>query len=124
MSNNERADAADDKSAWTRPGFIAAAAVIAIIVVLGLAAALSGGSKDDSENPARPPAGQPSAKANADESVCGLDPGSQAVPDSPPPAKWKLRGTVAVPSAPTTFGPGSVAGPASHIRRPVPSSRW
>ena len=109
MSDTVPTDAANN-SPWTRPGFIAAAAVVAIIAVLGLVIAFSGGSEGDSKRPAAPPAGQPPAKADADASVCGLQPGSQAVPDSAPEAKWELRGTVAVPTAPATFGPGRTAG--------------
>jgi hypothetical protein len=111
MSHNQRAGTANNKSVWTRPGFIAASAVVAIIVVLGFIIALSGDSDSEREHSATPPpTGQPSTKVNGYESVCGLDAGDQALPDSAPEAKWVLRGTVAVPSAPSTFGPQSVAG--------------
>jgi len=110
MSNNESTDTADEKSAWTRPGFIAASVVVAIIVVLGLIVAFSGGSKQGTQSPAAPPppAGRPAAKADTDESVCGLDAGEQAVPTSAPRAKWELVGQVAAPTAPKTKGPGRV----------------
>jgi hypothetical protein len=110
MLNNGSAGTADEKSPWTQPGFIAAAAVVAIIVVLGLAIAITGGS--DSASPSDAPAGSAppavSPSAGDSDSVCGLDPGSQAIPTEAPKANWKLRGNVAVPTAPSTYGPGKV----------------
>jgi hypothetical protein len=107
MINNGSARTADEKSPWTQPAFIASAAVVAIIVVLGLVLAITGGS--DSASPsdgakAAPPPVSP--QAGDSDSVCGLRPGSQTIPTAAPKATWKLRGTVAVPSAPSTYGPG------------------
>lgn len=112
MINNGSAGAADEKSPWTQPGFIAAAAVVAIIVVLGLAIVITGAS--DSASPsderanAAPPAVSPNTGDGDGDSVCGLGPGNQAIPTEAPEARWKLRGTVAVPTAPSTYGPGKV----------------
>jgi hypothetical protein len=98
----------DEKSAWLQPGFIAAAAIVTLVILLGLILALTGGSDGDagtkSANPA-PAAPAAPAGHNANASVCGLEAGSQSIPDAAPKAAWKLRGTVAVPSAPGTFGP-------------------
>lgn len=111
MINNGSAGTADDKSPWTQPGFIAAAAVVAIIVLLGIVLAVTGGSDGQAQdlpaNGAPPPASAP-VTADANESVCGLDRGSQAIPTEAPQARWTLRGTVAVPTAPSTYGPGTV----------------
>jgi hypothetical protein len=110
--NNGSAASTEDKSPWVQPGFIAAAAVVALLVVLGIILAVTGGSggnATDAAKPAPPPASAPNAP-NADASVCGLDAGSQSIPTVAPKAVWKLRGTVAVPTAPATFGPGTAAG--------------
>lgn len=110
MMNNGSAGAADEKSPWTQPGFIAAAAVVAIIVVLGLAIAITGGSDSASPSDERANSAPPAVSPNTgdSDSVCGLDAGSQAIPSQAPKASWKLRGTVAVPTAPSTYGPGKV----------------
>jgi hypothetical protein len=102
------ADTAGNKSPWIQPGFIAAAGVVAVIVLLGVIVAFSGGSKDAQETPAAqapPSAGEPAPTAAASDSACGLEPGSQEIPASAPAATWKLRGTVAVPVAKDTAGP-------------------
>lgn len=109
MLNNGTAST-PEKSPWARPGFIAAAAVVALLVVLGLILAVTGGSNGDAKggeaNPAPTP---PAASSGQDASVCGLAGGDQTIPKAAPTATWKLRGTVAVPSAPSTFGPHTVA---------------
>lgn len=112
MSHNERASAADAKSPWTRPGFIAAAAIVAIILILGVVIAFSGGSGDerpgrDSRAPA-PAASSPTPRGDADASVCGLDAGDQAVPTSAPRATWQLVRRFAAPTAPKSAGPGRI----------------
>jgi len=108
MKNSE-SDTADDKSPWTQPGFIAAAAaVVALIVLLGLIVAFTGDSGgDDPGSAARPPAAVPpkSSASNPDDSVCGLNPGSQAVPIAAPHARWELVGRMVAPSSPDTVGP-------------------
>lgn len=109
MLNNETAST-PDKSPWAQPGFIAAAAVIALLVLLGLILAVTGGSNGDAHpsTPA-PSAAKPSVR-NANASVCGLPAGNAAVPTTAPRAKWELVEGVAAPTAPTTLGPGRVDG--------------
>jgi hypothetical protein len=110
--NNGSAARTDEKSPWVQPGFIAAAAVVALLVVLGIILAVTGGSTPDTgtANPAVAPAPAQPAGADPDASVCGLDAGSQGIPTAAPKATWKLRGTVAVPTAPKSFGPQSSDG--------------
>lgn len=113
MINNGSGGTADEKSPWTQPGFIAAAVVVGIIVVLGLAIVVTGGGSDGrAQNaPAAPPAaspGAPSPSADPDASACGLPAGSQEIPTSTPRTRWELVGQVAAPTAPRTVGPGKV----------------
>ena len=78
MINNGSAGTPDEKSPWVQPGFIAAAAVVALLVLLGLVLAVTGGSEGQARaggtgraRRQRPATGDP------DASVCGLPPGSQ-----------------------------------------------
>src|SRR4051812_13000932 len=101
MTTDGSAGTADETSPWTRPGFIVAAVVVVLLVVLGVILAVTGGNDGsaptDAAKPAPPPAVTP--RANADASVCGLDPRTQAIPVTPPKAAWKLRGAMAVPTS-------------------------
>lgn len=110
MFNSARAETADERSPWTQPGFLAAAAVVGIIVVLGVVLALTGGSDRTAQTPA-PGAPAPATtttrpvSADPDASVCGLPAGDQSVLSEPPATKWELVGKVAAPTAPDTIGP-------------------
>lgn len=110
MINNRSAGTADEKRAWTQPGFIAAAAVVALIVLLGIILAFTRGPGADGRNPAAslPPPPAPSGSATT-SSACGLVAGNQGVPETAPDADWELVGKMIAPTAPTTYGPGRVA---------------
>lgn len=111
MTNNTSADRADEKSTWTQPGFVGAVAVVAIIVLLGIILAFSGGSKGDAVAPPAqppPPASGPAPSAHPDASACDLPPGSQTVPTATPRTRWELVGQVAAPTAAKTIGPAKV----------------
>ena len=113
MINNGSADAGGhERSPWTQPGFIASAIVVGLVVVLGLILTVTSGSKGEAGTAAPPPApansSPPPPAQTAADSVCGLEKGDQSIPVSAPKATWKLRGTVAVPTAPKTFGPARV----------------
>ena len=100
----------DERSPWTRPAFVASAAVVLMIVVLGLALLVSapggtGESAPDANAPAgRDPTGSvPATPTSA--SACGL-PGGSARVTKAPAVSWELAGKIAVPTAPRTAGPG------------------
>lgn len=101
---------------FTRPGFIVAAIVIALVVVLGLTLAIINATRADP-----PPEPQPTTtaatatteptvavttKTSSNESVCGLRAGSDEVPASAPEALWEYQGTIAYPTS-EEFGPGA-----------------
>jgi hypothetical protein len=103
----------DEKTPWAQPGFVGAAVVVAVLVVLGLILAVIGGNEGspatDAAKPAPPSASAPSR--NPADSACGLPAGSQTVPSNTPRAtKWELVGQIATPTASRTIGPGSVDG--------------
>lgn len=109
--NDGSATPTDQKSPWVQPGFIAAAAVVALLVLLGIILAVTSGPQagtKDAVTPAPAPTPAPAARTNPDASVCGLPAGSAAVPSQAPTAKWELVGGVAAPTAPKTIGPGTV----------------
>lgn len=111
MLNNQTVRTPDHKSPWVQPGFIAATAIIALLVVLGLILAVTGDSDEDAKSgtanraPAAPAA--PVAR-DPDASVCGLPAGDTSVPTKAPRTEWDLVGSVAAPTATTTLGPGKV----------------
>ena len=99
---------------WTRPGFIAAALVVAIVLVLGVSLAVRVASRDDPE-PVPTNAGEPTtqtsepepSEADGDPSVCGLDQVElEGTVTTAPEAEWTLLGTTAAPAS-AEAGPGS-----------------
>jgi len=98
---------------FTRPGFIAATVVVAIVLVLGILVAIRTAGNDD---PEPPPTGgteatgsatpEPSAAAAA-PSVCGLDGIElEGTVTAPPEAEWAYQGTLAYPTS-DEYGPGA-----------------
>jgi hypothetical protein len=105
------ADAPSNETAgspWSQRGFIVAAAFLAVVIIVALAILInSGGVNGDSSRGAPPSSGnnKPAARTDPDASVCGLAPGSQQVPQTPPDARWELVGTIATPNS-DAIGPG------------------
>ena len=122
-------DQGDGRSPWTRPRFVTAAAVVALLVLLGAVVALTGRGDDGST--AAPPsttAGQDQpatdvvddgpaddtptdpADDTGGESTCGLPAGDQTIPAAvAPPTTWELVGGLATPTDPDTYGPGQIS---------------
>lgn len=95
----------------TQPAFLASSVVVALIVVLGLVLAFSGSEQDGvARSPTPNVTGSQAQKAPTarDDGPCDLPVGNQAIPTSAPETKWELKGTVAVPRSPATFGPATV----------------
>ena len=78
---------------------------VAVLALLGLVIALT-----RSEDPAV------SARSAGGAGVCGLAPGSQAIPSSKPEATWELVGKMAAPAS-EAVGPGRRAGVRSCFAR-------
>jgi hypothetical protein len=105
MANSEVAHTANDKSPWMQPGFIAAAAIVAVLVLLGVIIALTGGSGDDAPRPATSP---PASGSTTASRPCELEDVDQDVPRTAPRTRWELVGRMIAPTAPTRYGPGQV----------------
>lgn len=100
-----------DQSPWTRPWFIASAAVAVVLIALGVAyVALPSPSAGQTPAPASPATAAAAATAQAGQSVCGLPAGDQRYPSVGLPTRWELLGRVAVPTDPKGIGPGKVEG--------------
>jgi hypothetical protein len=109
---SEEYDFVEKSSPWTRPGVIAAAGFLALILVLGIVLTAIGVFDDDKTNGDATPGPTSSASStptNPAASICGL-PGhetSGALGTAPRSTTWELVGSVAVPSS-RTSGPGKV----------------
>lgn len=100
-------------SPWTRPGFLGSAAVLGLIVLLGVGLVLFGGQDAPTPAPERPAAdAPPAAEPTGRVTGCDLEPGPQVTPNAPPVTEWELVGTVAAPVSerrgPTLVGEAGV----------------
>ncbi|MFC3690459.1 hypothetical protein [Aquipuribacter hungaricus] len=106
-----------ERNPWTRGGFIAAAGVVAVLVILGVVLTITGTRADQpgtalpstvastSDDVAAP---EPSASSDGADSVCGLDGQTlEGTLAAAPTAEWQYQGTTAYPTSPE-FGPGEV----------------
>lgn len=108
----------NEQNPFTRPGFIAAAVVVAIVVVLGIVIAIVNATRSDDPDPTKPsptspttsaaPTSEPSDVAGG-ASVCGLEGEELAgTLSTAPAADWAYQGTTAYPTSPE-FGPGETS---------------
>lgn len=103
----------DERSPFTRPGFIASALVVALVVVLGIVIAIVNATRNDDPG-ATATAGSSTSSAAAttataaaeSASVCGL--AGEVLTGTlttAPEATWEYEGTTAYPTS-ATYGPG------------------
>lgn len=106
----------DERSPFTRPGFIAAAVVIALVVVLGIVLVIVNSNDEDDPGPGPTSSAATSAVPTTDttvaaggDSVCGLD-GSEGeearLTTAPGVDEWAYQGTTAYPTS-AVYGPGA-----------------
>ncbi|MDH6238559.1 hypothetical protein [Cryobacterium sp. CG_9.6] len=108
MTNTEQ------RSPFSRPGFIAAAIVVGVIVLAAIIVLVTSLTRDSDANTAQPTSNPTSTSPSgdaADKSVCGL-PGfdTENTLTNAPDTKWELVGTVAAPTDPKGAGPGTIDG--------------
>lgn len=107
----------EERSAFTRPGFVVAAVVVALIVVAGVVLGIVNAMRDDPEPAASPtsaPSAAPSASPTPDAeargaSVCGL-PGEErsGTLSTAPETTWEYDDTTPYPTSPA-FGPAETS---------------
>ncbi len=92
-----------DRPPWTRPGFIASAALVLIVIIAGIIVAVSWlGNDDGTGTTGTPPAGPAPAETTAPQTL------PTTVPSTPPAdVRWELVGPLPVPVS-TTAGPTRV----------------
>ena len=112
------------RSPYSRPGFLVAALVVAVVAVLGIVLAVSGALRNEpgagatsntsppaspSTSPASTPTPAPSTSGN-DASICGL--AGEVLTgklNAAPAAEWEFQGTTGYPTS-STAGPGETDG--------------
>ncbi len=107
----------DERSPFTRPGFIAAAVVVALVVVLGIVLMVVNANDEDDPRPtptssmattSAAPTSDTTAAAGG-ESVCGLDGEVMTgTVTAAPEGEWKFQGTIGYPTS-STYGPGETS---------------
>ena len=110
---SQSTESTTESNPFTKPGFIIAAALVVALIAAAVVIFLLPKGQDT----AQPAPGvaelgssataSPSASA-AGKSVCGLPASSETALGAAPETKWELVGTMAVPSDPSTAGPGTV----------------
>lgn len=115
---NEQGNITNDQepggSPFARPGFLVSAALIALIVVLGVIVAIRVAGDNSTSPPPTSPSPAPtssipSASNDPAASVCGIPAGTGTDELTTPPAvTWAFQGTIAYPFSPE-FGAGKTA---------------
>lgn len=97
---------------FTKPGFIIAAALVVALIAAAIVIFLlpKGGQGNAQPAPTqtRSAPTSPSTSTASDKSVCGLPGSKDTALGTAPKSKWELVGIMAVPTDPSTAGPGTV----------------
>ncbi|EMY36071.1 hypothetical protein D477_001044 [Arthrobacter crystallopoietes BAB-32] len=109
---SQSTESTTESNPFTKPGFIIAAALVlaliaATVVIFLLTKEQPNAQPDPAVNNGST-AASPSTSAAADQSVCGLSGSKETSLGTAPDSEWELLGTMAVPSDPSTAGPGTV----------------
>jgi hypothetical protein len=102
-----------EPSPWTRPWFMVSAAIVAVLVALGVLYVVlpsPGAAPAPAQSPAVTATSTAQAGQTGQESICGLPAGDQRYPSLNLPTRWELLGRVAVPTDSKGVGPGKVDG--------------
>lgn len=109
---SQSTESTTESNPFTKPGFIIAAALvvalIAAAVVIFLLPKGQGNAQPAPAETSSSATAMPSGSAAAGKSVCGLPASKETALGSAPKSKWELVGTMAVPTDPSTSGPGTV----------------
>lgn len=109
---SQSTESTTESNPFTKPGFIIAAALvvalIAAAVVIFLLPKGQGNAQPAPTETSNSATAKPSGSAPAGKSVCGLPASQETALGTAPKSKWELVGTMAVPTDPSTSGPGTV----------------
>lgn len=110
---SQSTESTTDSNPFTKPGFIIAAAlVVALIVATTVIFLLPKGESHAQQAPdpaesSNPGVAKPNTSAGAGKSICGLPASKETALGTAPKSEWELVGTMAVPTDPSTAGPGT-----------------
>ena len=108
---SQSTESTTESNPFTKPGFIIAAALvvalIAAAVVIFLLPKGQGNAQPAPTESSSSATAKPSGTAAPGKSVCGLPSSQETALGSAPKSKWELVGTMAVPTDPSTAGPGT-----------------
>src|SRR4051812_21106495 len=99
------------RNPFTSRGFILSAVLVAALIAAAILLTVLPRPASPQAKPAPVPTTKPAAStgpAGAEPSICGLPASDDTALGTAPDSTWELVGTMAVPSAPTLHGPGSV----------------
>jgi hypothetical protein len=111
---SQSTESTTENNPFTKPGFIIAAALVVALIAATIVIFLlpkGQGNAQPAPAPAEPSStstASPSASAGAGKSVCGLPSSKETALGTAPKSKWDLLGTMAVPTDPSTAGPGTM----------------
>jgi hypothetical protein len=111
---SQSTESTTESNPFTKPGFIIAAALVVALIAAAVVIFLLPKGQDPAQPApgtaaaANPATASPSATAVAGKSVCGLPGSKETALGAAPKSNWDLLGTMAVPSDPSTAGPGTV----------------
>ena len=110
---SQSTESTTESNPFTKPGFLIAAALVVALVAATVVIFLLPKGEETAAQPApketsSTAAASSSASAGAGKSVCGLPPSKETALGTAPKSKWDLLGTMAVPTDPSTAGPGTV----------------
>ncbi|GGJ40195.1 hypothetical protein [Paenarthrobacter histidinolovorans] len=109
---SQSTESTTEANPFTKPGFIIAAALvvalIAAAVVIFLLPKGQGNAQPSPAESSNSATAKPIGSAPAGKSVCGLPASQETALGTPPKSKWELVGAMAVPTDPSTSGPGTV----------------
>ncbi|MET3370628.1 UNVERIFIED_CONTAM: hypothetical protein ABIE34_003905 [Jeotgalibacillus campisalis] len=108
---SQSTESTTESNPFTKPGFIIAAAlVVALIAATVVIFLLPKGQENAQPTPTEPSSSataKPSGTGEQGKSVCGLPASQETALGTAPKSKWELVGTMAVPTDPSTAGPGT-----------------
>jgi hypothetical protein len=101
-----------ESNPFTKPGFIIAAGLVVALIAAAVVIFLPPKGQENAQpapaESTRSVGASPSASTGSGQSVCGLPAGKDTALGTAPKSKWELVGTMAVPTDPSTAGPGTV----------------
>ncbi|WP_139006283.1 hypothetical protein [Arthrobacter crystallopoietes] len=111
---SQSSESTTESNPFTKPGFIIAAALVLALIAATVVIFLLPQEQGNAQSAPAPAASSnaaaagPGASAGAGKSACGLPGSEETALGTAPDSEWELLGTMAVPSDPSTAGPGTV----------------